>query len=535
MERSRASYIARTLTSIGAGLARVAASLLFVYLSKCLVDIATLSSGKSLGVYAVLMALTMLLQVLLGSFSSYWESYNRAKTRIDIQRKTFGKVLSGCWTLGRKDTLRSGDVTSRLTEDVSVVTDLLCVRLPDMVTTLCQLVAASVYLMTLEKRLLWLLVGFMIIAVGGSKMFFRTLRSLSDDIRRREADLQQHIQENTLNRILALTLAGVRRILTKFDIIQADILALNVKRLNYNAFSRTLMSLGFSAGYAAAFFWGVFGIRNGSVTFGMMTAFLQLVGQVQRPIAEIGRNIPAIIKALSSYSRLQEVYNLPQEEVGENIVFDSAPSIRVSALSFGYDEEEPVFEGFDYEFEAGEFTAVVGPTGRGKSTLVRLIMSVLKPAEGSVSFVCGERVIASSPSVRCNFLYVPQGNTLLSGSVRENLLLANPHASEEEISEALHTAVADFVYDLPDALDTVCGEMGDALSEGQAQRIAIARALLHPGSVLILDEATSALDASTEGLLLERLISSNKGRRTILFVSHSAAVCSMADRILDLT
>ena len=174
-------------------------------------------------------------------------------------------------------------------------------------------------------------------------------------------------------------------------------------------------------------------------------------------------------------------------------------------------------------------SVIAGHTGIGKSTLLRLVMGLLKPQEGSVTL----DGITAGPAIRGNFLYVPQGNSLLSGTIRSNLQLAHPKASEQEIKEALDTAVASFVYNLPKGLDTPCGETGSGLSEGQAQRIAIARALLHPGSVLILDESTSALDAQTEKTLIANLHRMYHGRKTILFISHRPAAMEVADQIVE--
>lgn len=178
------------------------------------------------------------------------------------------------------------------------------------------------------------------------------------------------------------------------------------------------------------------------------------------------------------------------------------------------------------------FSHVMGSTGRGKSTLPRLAMGLLRPGRGGVSFELADGL--SSVAAIGNFMYVPQGGSLLSGTVRENLILADPEADDDRIRHALHIAAADFVYDLPDGLDTRCGESGSCLSEGQTQRIAIARALLHPGTVLILDEATSALDSVTEAILLERMVSEYRGHKTILMITHRECVLNYADDILRL-
>jgi ABC-type bacteriocin/lantibiotic exporter with double-glycine peptidase domain len=176
---------------------------------------------------------------------------------------------------------------------------------------------------------------------------------------------------------------------------------------------------------------------------------------------------------------------------------------------------------------------VVGETGVGKSTLIRLLLALVKPDKGDVSFYTGKEEAVASPMTRCNIVYVPQGNSLVSGTIRDNLYWGNPQATEEQLREALHTAVADFVYSLPDGLDTPCGEQGTGLSEGQAQRIAIARGLLRPGGVLLLDEPTSSVDKETERLMLERL-SAHMQDKTLILVTHREGIAQLCASTLHL-
>lgn len=519
------------------GAVRIAASMAFVWISKALIDIATGVMDRPLGLYVGLMAGIMLIQIAANTAASWWEGMIVTRTRNDIRADIFRHVLDSEWH-GR-EAFHSGDTVNRIQEDIGVVVDLFCTRVPDVIVTLLQLLAASAFLFTLEPSLLWVILILMPVAVIGSKMFFKAIRELTSRIRAKESEIQGLMQENLQQRILVKTLGRTEQVMDKMGWLQVDEMNNVVKRLNYNAIARSFMRFGFSAGYAAAFFWGVFGIKNGAVTYGMMTAFLQLVGQVQRPIADLGRHIPAFIQSLTSLERLHDLLALPLEEKGEDVMFDSAPGIRVDGVSFAYDdipveERRNILENFSYDFKPGTVTAIMGITGAGKSTLTRLILGLLKPAEGSVSLYSGHMTVPASPSTRCNFRYVPQGNTLMSGSVRENLLMANPDATEEEMLDALHTAVGDFVTELPGGLDTVCSEKGSGLSEGQAQRVAIARALLHSGGVLILDEATSSLDAGTECRLLERLSEKYHGRKTILWITHRESVTSIADAVLKI-
>ena len=521
----------RSALSVLIGVVRIAASLGFVWICKRLVDIATGVLDAPLRTHIFIMLGIMLVQLLCSVSQAAWESYNITRTGNELRRSTFSTVLRSSFT-GR-ETFRSGDAVNRLEEDVRVVTDLLCTRIPDMAVTLIQLVAASVYLLLMAPNLLWVLLVLMGAAVVGSRMFFRRLRVLTDSIRRQDAEVQQLMQENLQKRIVVLTLIGTERVLTRLGILQQDLLDKTVTRINYNALARAFMILGFLGGYAAAFIWGVVGIRDGVVTYGMMTAFLQLVGQVQRPIAELARQIPAFIHATTSVERLMELQELEQEADTESVRLSGAPGIRLTDVHFHYPERpEAVLDAFSYDFAPGTLTVIMGQTGSGKSTLSRLVLGLLKPESGAIEIYGPEGAFPAGPAVRGNFLYVPQGNSLLSGTIRENLLLARADASEEQIRTALHTAVADFVWELPDGLDTPCGEAGSGLSEGQCQRIAIARALLREGGALILDEATSALDTETEAALLDRLYGRFHGNKTLLFISHRDAISARADAIL---
>ena len=543
--------LGRDAVTVFIGIVRIIASLGFVWICKRLVDIVTGVSDAPLMEHVWIMIGIMLVQIICGLSYNYWDAYNVVKTQNQMREDFFSHVLGSRWN--GLEAFRSGDMINRLEEDVSVLSDLICTRLPDVVITVAQLVAASVFLLTMAPSLLWLLVLLMVVAVVGSKMYFGKLRVLTAQIRAGDSEIQQHIQENLQNRILVLTLFGVGNIVSRLSDLQ-DLLKKNtVKRLNYNAVARGFMSLGFMGGYAAAFLWGIFGIKDGTVTYGMMTAFLQLVGQVQRPIAELGRQIPAFIKALTSVERLFELEDLPPETSSGEFMFSKTPGIRFENVDFSYTHGESdsqdisgshgqserssqaVLEHFSHDFAPCSLTVLAGPTGVGKSTLTRLMLGLLQPTSGSVYLYSEDGTRRPSDAgTRVNFTYVPQGNSLLSGTIRENLRLANPKATEAEMIEALRISAADFVMDLPLGLDTVCGESGTGLSEGQSQRIAVARALLHPSGIMILDEATSALDVDTEERLLANIHSNYKGSKTIVFISHRPAASRISDDVVVL-
>lgn len=514
------------------GLMEVAASLGFVWTSKRVVDIATGASQASLGKFTCILVAIMLVQVAGRVFQRYWEGLIVVNTQNDLRASIFAKVMRSTW--GGQEKFHSGDTVNRLEEDIRVVVDFLCVSLPDAFVTVSQLLAASIFLFTLSPQLAWVLILIMPVAVIGSRLFFRRMRQITGEIRAGDSRIQGHMQENIQHRVLVKTLSGTSSVLSGMDDMQRDVKSKTILRLNYGAVSRAFMQLGFASGYALVFLWGVFGLRDHTITYGMMVAFLQLVGQVQRPVAGIASQIPAFIRALSSEERLLDLIDMPQENEGEPVVLDGVPGVRLENLTFTYEgADRHVISGLDFDFKPGTMTAILGPTGAGKSTLVRIVMALLPPDSGRV-VLYGDREVDSCVDTRCNFMYVPQGNSLMSGTIRQNLLLARPEATEDELREVLHLAAADFVYELQNGLDTKCAEVGSGLSEGQAQRIAIARALLRPGGILVLDEATSALDAETELELLQRIADRYHGLKTILCVTHRPAATSYADSVLKL-
>lgn len=521
----------KLLTSYLIGALRVALSLAFVWISKRVVDIATGHLPEDLDTSVTVMACIMLAQVATLVAARYWEGYIVIHTSNTNRGAYFQKAFCSSWN-GR-DKFHSADTVNRLEEDIRVVVEFLCVNLPDCLVTITQLVAASVFLFKLAPTLAWVLIFIMPVAVVGSRLFFKKMRMITGEIRAGDSAIQGHMQENLQQRVVVKTLGGTARVLEKMGILQADLQKKTISRLNYGAISRAFMQLGFTVGYAMAFFWGVYGLRSGTVTYGLMVAFLQLVGQVQRPVAEITHHIPALIKALSSQERLMEIEEMEQETEGPGTVIPGAPGVRVEDLSYSYPgQPDKVLDHLNFDFKPGTMTAIIGSTGAGKSTLIRVILALLKPDGGRVVLYSPET--EACVDTRCNFMYVPQGNSLMSGTIRQNLLLAKSDATEEELAEALRIAAADFVFTLPNGLETPCSEVGRGLSEGQAQRIAIARALLRPGGILILDEATSALDADTELELLNRLNSHFKGSKTILCITHRPAATTFADAVLKI-
>ena len=515
------------------GIIRTLLSLTFVWVCKELVDIATGESQDPLGQWTAFMIACIVLQICCRIASSYCEQYGRINIQNNLRARLFYSLISSRWS-GR-ERFGTGDAVNRLEEDIRVVSELVSSHIPAVVVTFAQLAAASTFLLFISPNLLWALVGLMIAGIIASRLSFRKLRSLSTAIRTKDGEIQQHIQEHLQNRVVALTIIGIERVMATLNTLHNALRTNTIKRLNFHSLNSALLSVSFMGGYAAAFLWGVYGIKSGAVTFGMMTAFLQLVSQIQMPLSELARKIPAFIHALSSIERLAELENLDPEENAPLCRLEAPAGILFKDVTFSYPDSHSgvLFNSFSHNFLPGTMTVVAGATGIGKSTLVRLMLGLLKPQSGSILiYGSSSNSHCASKATRCNFKYVPQGNTLLSGTILDNLLMADPKADRERIDAALHIAAADFVHALPEGLQTICGESGSGLSEGQCQRIAIARALLQSGSVLLMDESTSSLDPATESLVLQNL--RTLSNHTIIFISHREAVMKSADSLLEL-
>ena len=267
-----------------------------------------------------------------------------------------------------------------------------------------------------------------------------------------------------------------------------------------------------------------------------MTSFLQLVGQIQQPILQMVNMMPQMFQASASIDRLEEMEHMEVEEEREEArhLMKGQLGLTLQDVCFHYaSEDRMILSHFTHLFPAGSKTALMGQTGAGKTTLFRLLLGLIKPEQGTMTVFSADNQQPISEHTRSNFVFVPQGNTLMSGAIRYNLMLAKPDATDEELRKVLHTAMADFVFGLPEGMDTECGERGSGLSEGQAQRIAIARGLLRPGNIMLLDEISASLDEQTERELYRRLFASYP-QKTMIFITHRPVVCELCDEVVRL-
>ena len=514
-----------TAVRIVLGIGRVWLGLMMVWLSRRFID-ETIRTGTVNDVLQMVfwLVLTVVGGVLLRQ-AGYWLTTTANIRQTNMLRLRIFSSLFRRQLFTEKE-LHSGDVTSRLSKDIELVSTICTDTLPQMTITTLQLCGAFLLMRWFDARLAWALLLLTPLAIVFGKLIARRLRQMTLDIRQDESRIQMQVQEGMEYNAVLRSLGSEQWVTDRLDSMQQRLRGNVMRRARFTVVMRLVLGCAFGLGYLLAFVWGGLGLRNGTITFGVMTSFLQLVGMIQNPILQLLNMIPAVIHSTASIDRLEEIEGAPSAADQTTPPFghpsySGGEGITFSDVSFSYAAgDREILSHFTHDFKAGTKTAIMGETGIGKTTLFRLILGFIEPTEGRVE-------------VGGDLCFVPQGNTLMSGTVRYNLQLAKPEATDDELREVLHTACADFIYDLPEGIDTELGERGSGLSEGQAQRIAIARGLLRPGSILLLDEISSSLDEPTERELYSRLFAAYP-EKTMLFITHRPTVTEQCDEVIRL-
>ena len=523
------------LVRIVAGIGRVAFGLLMVWLCKRFIDV-TIRTGTTDDILQMIGALVAVIigGIICRQIYYYLGVKAGAVQSTAIRLRVFSHLFRR--QMFEQKELHSGDVTSRLEKDIDVVSDATTSLVPDITVTLVQLLGAFLFMNMMDARLAWALLLLTPIFLVVGKLLARQLRKMTLDIRRQESIIQMLVQETMEHNAVLRSLESGDWVTGRLDDMQQSLKGKINRRARFTVVSRLLISSSFSFGYIIAFIWGALQLRSGAITFGVMTSFLQLVSQIQHPILQMLNMLPQAIHASASIDRLEELEQMEAEEEQSSGQIISGPlGVSVQDVSFQYaDGDREVLSHFSYNFHPGSKTALMGITGAGKTTLFRLLLALIRPNAGTMTVYGRQGKEYISEKTRSNFVFVPQGNTLMSGTIRYNLQLAKPDATDEELQQVLHTAMADFVFQLPEGIDTECGERGAGLSEGQAQRIAIARGLLRPGNIMLLDEISASLDEQTEHELYRRLFEAYP-QKTMIFITHRTTVCELCNEVIRLS
>ena len=480
-----------------------------------------LACGKQAGIIAgILISLTV-------------ARHLRERLRADLERDWKKRLLHGLLhgDYAAVSAYHSGELLNRLNNGVTKVNEGVLNIVPNTAALVTRLVAAVVVLGTLDGRFMLVVLGLGAVILAATAFMRRRLKELNKQVSSHDGRVSGFLQETMEKLLMVQTMDVADEVEHRADGLLADRYAIQRKRKNVSVFSNTCVSvMSHGAGFLALC-WCAWQMLLGHMSFGSLTAVTQLVGQLQAPFVNLSGVMPQYIAMLASAERLMELEQIQGEPapVGEapEALYGRMEAVCAENLSFAYDRDQVLTEA-EFRLPKGAFAVITGPSGIGKSTLLKLLLGVFRPEKGGLYLRCGEEKVALDRSTRRMFAYVPQGNLLLSGTLRENLTIVRPNATEEEIRQAIYVScMEDFLPQLPHGLDTVLGENAAGLSEGQAQRLAIARAVLGGAPILLLDECTSALDADTERRVLER-IRALPGR-TCIAVTHRSAALELCD------
>ena len=519
----------QALFNASIGMLGVMCSLLMVWAMQRTIDMATGVVPGSIYWGVALMGTVILAEFALGISRVWIKNILGVKAQNLMQQQMLDRLLRAEWQ--SKDTHHSGDVINRLEQDVQTVVTFITETLPNTLSTMALFLGAFFYLFQMDVWLALITVGILPLFILVSRIYVAQMRKYTRRVRNSDSQVQSLLTETVQHRMLIKTLEAGDRMVDRLGDTQSELRHHVRQRTKFSIASNLFVNGGFSLGYLIAFLWGAVRLSARTITFGQMTAFLQLVYRIQGPARDLTRLAPAFVSVFTSAERLMELEEAPQEQQGEGVEMAAPCGVKFNDVSYGYEDSPvPVIDHLSFDFRPGTCTAILGETGAGKTTLVRLILALIRPKSGQVSIYDQHKAEEISPLHRCNFVYVPQGNTLLSGTIRDNLLIARPGATDDDLWRVLHLVCGDFVAGLPQGLDTVCTEAGGGLSEGQAQRIAIGRALLRGRSIMLFDEATSALDPDTERQLLQNILSDKQ--KTVIFITHRPAVVDYCDQVL---
>lgn len=504
-------------------------SLLSTFVSKTVVDRAT--TARLDAKYVAIMAGSALLSIAFAAGFRIFNEYVNENFSFGLRCNMFSGIQSSVWQKLIK--FHSGDVVTRLTSDVGGVASGIMTIVPNTVVTALQLIIAFFILFHYDHQLS--IFALVIGPLGGliSLTLMPKFKVYQTRLRESESKYRAFMQESVSNITVVKTFRMEEENDRTMQQLRADRLKTTLSAAYLGAGIHSLMRVFYNLGYIIAFCWGAYRISTGDITYGTLTLFISLVTQVQGSLSRLSRVLPQFYSMVICSKRIREVTDIENEQFSGRDDMPERVGIKMEHVQFAYDVK-PVLNDVTIEIKPGERVGIVGASGAGKTTLIRLLLALITPQSGTQTYITEAGTQPVEPDSRRFISYVPQGNTLLSGTIEQNLRNGNMDATEEDLWTVLKAADADgFVKNLPDGLDTVLSEHAGGISEGQAQRLSIARALLKNHPLLILDEATSALDEQTEAKVLDGI--SQYSDRTCMFITHRRSMLRYCDKVLELS
>lgn len=535
IKHSRSQIPALTAVTIMNGIYALF-SVAFALFCRGIIDSAVAKNHTALLYYGVGMFAAILLAFALRIGSN--SIYERIHVRLEIMYRTYLLNILVQKEYQQVSRFHSGEVMNRMFNDIQVVCDGFTSILPSFVLMATKGICAVGVLFFLSPRftLIFFLGG--ILLIGVTAIFRKKMKALHKKVQERSGKVRSFLQEMTESLLIIKVFSTEEKMIQRASGLQEEYYAAQMKRRRLSIWAGAGVGFAFEFAYLSALLLGAGGLIAGTMTYGTLTAILQLVGQVQQPFTNFSGLLPRYYAMIASAERLLELEQLPDEVRQSPIdvlaVYDKMECLRGENLSFSYGRNS-VLSDFSFSAEKGDFISITGLSGSGKSTLFLLMLGAYQPQQGALYLSTGnDKKIPLGTQTRRLFAYVPQRNYLFSGTLRENITFLCQDVSNEEIDNAIHLSCVDqFLDSLPDGLETVIGEHGHGLSEGQGQRLAIARALLSNAPVLLLDEATSALDEETELAVLENI--SSISDRTCFIVTHRKAAISFCNKHLTIS
>ena len=503
-------------------------------ISKNLIDAATSGQVNIVVKWLTVMVAIIIFNLVFGTINSLLSTYTNNKIYNELQKKFFSHVTYSEYMANSK--YHSVGLLTRITSDTSTINGFICGTFPSMIYSSITLIISFFTLLSINPFIAVFTVLVFPMLLIMNKLLGTRIKKFYKDIQDQSIKYNSFVQESIQNLMIVKTFCAEKRTISNLTKLQSEKFKLLFKQTLFSSLVGIAFSIGSSGLYFIVFAWGALNLVSGAITFGTMTALLQLFNKVRSPLSSLAGCYSPIITTLAACERLMELEEMALEEGSGILDIDSYsyPSIEFNNVTFGYKEDSPVLKNVSCTINPGETIALVGPSGQGKTTMIKLLLSLLSPNEGSLSISTDNISEKITKDHRNLISYIPQGNTLFSGTIKENITYGNIDATYEEIKKACINACAfDFINELDDKFDTVLGEKGFGLSEGQAQRISIARSLLRTRPILILDEATSALDAKTEISVLKS-IKNLEHKPTCIIITHRPGALAICDRILRL-